>query len=420
MQARCGGLFYWEMIMSKRLTTEEFTRRAKENHGNSYDYTKTVYLGQDKHIQYYCKKCKKDHWQNANSHIKHGCTENSKTKLLTTKKFVKRAKDKFGDMYDYSIVNYKGHSIKVKIKCNKCGKIKKIKPSGHLSSRRGGCSFCYGGGSGSNKDEFIEKASRIYPSGHYNYDKFIYVSANTRGIVHCNIHNFDFQCHPNSHLSVNPKTGLGCGCPKCGREKVNIASRKTFSVFINQSRDIHGDSYEYDPDSYKGVKAKMNIYCYKHGWFKLAPDQHINAKIGCQKCSTSHGEKMINTILEKTGIKFKWQFKIKKCKNSRPLPFDFAVLNKKGLLKGLIEFHGRQHYKFVPYFHKTANIALDIQRNDQIKSDFCALNKIPLLVIPYTKINNIEEEINCFLKKIKNKRAITKFNSLFQLNIFQI
>ena len=41
--------------MSKKLTTEEYICKAKNIHGDKYDYSKTVYLGNKKKIIVGCK-----------------------------------------------------------------------------------------------------------------------------------------------------------------------------------------------------------------------------------------------------------------------------------------------------------------------------------------------------------------------------
>ena len=63
----------------------------------------------------------------------------------------------------------------------------------------------------------------------------------------------------------------------------------------------------------------------------------------------------------------------------------------------LIEFHGRQHYNYISFFHKKNGREESIVR-DKIKIDYAELNKIDLLVIPYTEIDNIEEIIIDFLE----------------------
>ena len=59
------------------------------------------------------------------------------------------------------------------------------------------------------------------------------------------------------------------------------------------------------------------------------------------------------------------------------LRFDFYNANK----QIAVEVHGRQHVKFVPFFHKRRSGFVSQLRRDQQKVDFCELNKIRLVEI---------------------------------------
>lgn len=57
------------------------------------------------------------------------------SKKLTTEEFIERAKDIHGDKYDYSLVEYKTNRDKVKIICKNCGKVFEQTPKKHLKGR---------------------------------------------------------------------------------------------------------------------------------------------------------------------------------------------------------------------------------------------------------------------------------------------
>jgi hypothetical protein len=59
----------------------------------------------------------------------------------------------------------------------------------------------------------------------------------------------------------------------------------------------------------------------------------------------------------------------------------------------LIEVHGRQHYEFVAYFHGNRLGFARGQRNDIVKQDWCILNNIKLVILPYDKRNNWKDII---------------------------
>jgi hypothetical protein len=48
-----------------------------------------------------------------------------------------------------------------------------------------------------------------------------------------------------------------------------------------------------------------------------------------------------------------------------------------------VEVHGRQHYEFVPFFHKTKADFLLARKRDRDKLEWCNLNDITLVVLPY-------------------------------------
>jgi len=49
-----------------------------------------------------------------------------------------------------------------------------------------------------------------------------------------------------------------------------------------------------------------------------------------------------------------------------------------------IEVHGRQHYEFCKFFHKTMAGFLQSNKRDFIKEDWCELNGIELIVLKYS------------------------------------
>ena len=60
--------------------------------------------------------------------------------------------------------------------------------------------------------------------------------------------------------------------------------KKTKDEFIKESRDVHGDKYDYSNVEYVNNKTKVCIICPKHGEFWQAPNNHLNGN-GCPKCS---------------------------------------------------------------------------------------------------------------------------------------
>ena len=80
------------------------------------------------------------------------------------------------------------------------------------------------------------------------------------------------------------------------------------------------------------------------------------------------------------------------------LRFDFGILNKQFNLIGLIEYDGEFHYKKMYENDGYENI----QIHDKLKNDYCDINNIPLLRIPYWQYKDMEKLIYTFVSKITN------------------
>ena len=59
-------------------------------------------------------------------------------------------------------------------------------------------------------------------------------------------------------------------------------------------------------------------------------------------------------------------------------------------LKLAVEYSGKQHYEYVPYFHKNKEAFLNQKYRDELKRRMCKDNMITLIEVPYTvKIQDI-------------------------------
>jgi hypothetical protein len=62
-----------------------------------------------------------------------------------------------------------------------------------------------------------------------------------------------------------------------------------------------------------------------------------------------------------------------------------------GELKLAVEYNGRQHYEYVPFFHKNKEDFLNGKYRDELKRRMCRDNGITLIEVPYTiRVNDIE------------------------------
>lgn len=108
-------------------------------------------------------------------------------------------------------------------------------------------------------------------------------------------------------------------------------------------------------------------------------------------CLKSKGELLISQLLKKHHIPFEEQKSFSTCKypNGYLARFDFYVDN-----KYLIEYDGEQHfyYKDNPHTWNTLENYQKVKECDNYKNQWCKENNIPLIRIPYTKVNELTIE----------------------------
>jgi len=63
------------------------------------------------------------------------------------------------------------------------------------------------------------------------------------------------------------------------------------------------------------------------------------------------------------------------------------------LIKTCIEVHGEQHYRFTPFYHANKIAFLKAQKKDNQKKEWCEINSIRFIELPYDKIDLWEQII---------------------------
>lgn len=399
--------------MSKRLTTEEFIKRSISIHGDKYIYDRTVYKNRMTEVEIFCKKCGIYFKQMPPSHFRgyNGCVQCGVTKKLTTNIFIKKAKIKHGDKYSYDKTVYVSAKIEVTVTCNIHGDFD-VTPDTLLSAKFG-CQECASESRVRKRTKTKEKFLSIAEKAHgqkFEYDLSNFKGMQSRITIICKEHG-PFTAFARDHVVQ------AHGCYECGIQAISSHRRLTLDEIIDRIYDMHGITYEYDFTNFFSVADTLHVRCEKHGWFETLGMNHIYRGSGCPRCKSSIGENTVRNALTKYGVNFEGQYRIGICRNIKPLPFDFAVLNKNNFLKGLIEFHGQQHFREVGVFGGGERF-IYTNKSDQIKSDFCDFNGIPFLVIPYWDSNKIEEVIPVFVSGIRRKKPITEFKIPPQLTIF--
>ncbi len=123
----------------------KFLTKAKEVHGETYDYSKVEYTHNTSKVLITCRT-HGEFYQTPNSHLQgRGCRKCGYEKLSTnytgnSEDFISKAKKVHGDLYDYSEVQYVDSYVKVKVLCKNHG-IFEVSPNNHIGNSSG-CPKC--------------------------------------------------------------------------------------------------------------------------------------------------------------------------------------------------------------------------------------------------------------------------------------
>ena len=357
----------------KKLTKEQFIEKAKKIHGNKYDYSLVEYKNNTIKVKIICS----EHGifeQRPNTHKDkgNGCPKCSGNYSLTHEELIDRFKEIHGNKYDYSKINYVNAHTKICIVCPIHGEFWQ-NPYGHFQGYD--CKKC------SNiiisKKNAISKnefidRSNIIHNNKYDYSLVEYKNNRTNVIIICPIHG-EFKQRPSVHMYVKGE------CKKCGYEKVKIKNVKSLSEFISQANIVHGLKYDYSKVNYINSNCKINIICLLHGEFYQKPYKHLQNQ-GCPICKESKLENQIRKLLEKNNIKFINQYSKKNNANWLGLQsLDFYLPN----YNVAIECQGEQHFKPVDFGNKGNEYAEKIFnvnfKRDKKKYDACIKHNIKIL-----------------------------------------
>jgi very-short-patch-repair endonuclease len=321
--SKCAGVY--------KYTTNEFIEKAKEIHGDIYDYSKFNYIDSKTSGIIICKTHGEFLQSPVNHYISNGCInclDRGKALRYDTLQFIEKAKEIHGDTYDYSKVNYISSQSNVIIICKIHGNFLQC-PVNHLQRR--GCQKCAGKYQPST-EEFIERAKKIH-GDKYDYSNVIYKTAKEKIIVICKIHG-DFEQIPDCHLRGN-------GCDKCAWVIRIDKMKYTKDDFLEKANEIHRDRYDYSNINYVDLQTKIEIICKKHGSFLQRPATHIEGH-GCPIC-VNKTEAKLYEIMKQIYPSLISQFKKDWCKRINHLPFDFCIPE----CKIIIELDGAQHFRQV-------------------------------------------------------------------------
>ncbi|AYV75847.1 MAG: hypothetical protein Terrestrivirus3_116 [Terrestrivirus sp.] len=252
------------------MNTEKFIQLAKEKHGDKYDYSFVEYINSDIKLKINCN-IHGIFEQKSTRHLQgQGCISCANSKKLTTDEFVQRAIQIHGEKYIYKNFIYKKCMEKIKIECKEHGFFDQL-PSAHLRGQ--GCPKC--GNKMKSIDNFTDRVNKIHLNKYtYNLEGFGCISNYI--LITCKDHG-EFKQKGRDHLN-------GVGCKKCSDNKSNkLINQLTYDIFIQKAIEKHGNKYDYSIANYVNTRTKLKIKCIDHDIFETTPYNHIKGA-GCPKC----------------------------------------------------------------------------------------------------------------------------------------
>lgn len=252
--------------MSKKITKNEFIKRANRVHNNKYSYCFSNYINTQIKIVIKCFK----HGlfeQKPSRHLrKQGCPKCSKNYKLNINTFIEKANKIHNNKYDYSSSVYINCSTKIKIICPKHNTFEQIAQD-HLNGH--GCRKC-GGHIVFSTMDFIEKSNIIHLFK-YNYNLVNYINHDSKVKIICFEHGL-FEQSAGTHLN-------GSGCQKCGGTQ-----KLTVDNFKIRAEKIHKNKYNYElVTHFQNNRSKIHIICPIHGKFEQILSSHLSGN-GCSCC----------------------------------------------------------------------------------------------------------------------------------------
>ena len=187
--------------MSKKLTTEEFIEKCITIHGNLYDYSMVTYTGGKNKIKIICQiHGIFEQKGNNHINLKQGCPHCKGGVKITREEFITKAKDIHGDKYDYSSLIYNGIHTRADIICPIHGIFTQI-PANHINCGNGcpKCANEYTAKKQSLSHKAFIDSARKYHGDKYDYSLVEYKNGRKKVKIVCPIHGI-FEQAASSHL----------------------------------------------------------------------------------------------------------------------------------------------------------------------------------------------------------------------------
>ncbi len=216
-----------------------------------------------------------------------------------------------------------------------------------------------------------------------------------------------FKCKNNHSFKLEPYKvfqNKNSGCPYCSSQKICLDNclATTYPEIVKEWHATKNGVITPHDITYGSGKI-IWWQCQKcgHEW-PAETKSRCKKGCGCPKCNESKLEKRVANWFDKENIEYIQEYK-PGIKHKRLLRYDFFL----PYYNIYIECHGEQHYNTRFYIAITKSTTkgiisfLKTQLRDKIKEQYCKDNNLPLLIIPYTELNNIEQILETFINGLK-------------------
>jgi len=204
---------------------------------------------------------------------------------LSQQEFLKRAKHKHANKYNYDKSIYVNCNNKIEILCNSCKNIFHQRSIDHLKGH--GCNICAckakGVKSRNDPQEFIKKL-KLKHRDKFDYTESKYINSCTKILIKCNICNNKFWQLPLFNLKTK------C-CPHCDGKHLDV------NYFLENAIKKHKNNYDYSHINFKKLNGKLKIKCNKcNNFFNQTARHHLMGH-GCIFCVNLSKTKNISQFI---------------------------------------------------------------------------------------------------------------------------
>lgn len=220
------------------------------------------------------------------------------------KDFIEKARAIYSDKYDYSKSVYVNGNTPILIICNKCKSELWECPKSHFNKRNyenkqsyNGCKYCA-------EESTISKAWFIKKSIEKHGDSYDYLLVNYIVKSQEKVTITHKKCGK-SFLQTKNDHSRGKGCPYCFKNE-----KMTTESFIEASKEIYGEQYDYSLVDYKNNRTSVDLICNNcDAEFKDLPNNHLHSKTvnnvsRCPNCKDYCKNLTTEEFVEKAKSKF--------------------------------------------------------------------------------------------------------------------